>query len=174
MIKKVIRNQMLELRKQLDSKLKEKYDQSLVEKIRQDEHYQKAKTVAIYMPMKYECNLLDLTKDDKFFLIPRIEGENLSFVTYHKDMVLSKSLFGTSEPNNDCLTYEDKIDYMVLPALAISKNRHRIGYGKGYYDRYVKEFKPVRIVGAIYPFQEVETFEHETHDQMLDGYFVGE
>ncbi len=174
MIKADIRKEMIELRKSLDAKTKEAFDKSLVDQIKNDESYQSAKVVAIYIPMRFEFNLMELTNDDKIFLIPRIENDDIVFVKYEKNMVLKKSLFGTSEPNKDIDLYCDTIDYMILPALAISRDYYRIGYGKGYYDKYVFNHRPKKIVGAIYPFQEVDKFEYDKHDQKLDGYFKGE
>lgn len=165
---------MIEQRKSLDINTKGILDQSLINQIRNDQDYLDAKTVAIYIPMKHEVNLLDLVKDDKLFLIPRIDHDEMSFVSYDKDMKFNISKFGTSEPNNDIESYVKKIDYMIVPALCISKELHRIGYGKGYYDRYISKQRPKKIVGVIYPFQEIDTFDQELHDQKLDGYFKGE
>jgi len=66
-----------------------------------------------------------------------------------------------------------EIDYMIVPALAILKSGYRIGYGKGYYDQFLKRIRPHRAVGVIYGFQEIDSFEIAEHDQPLDAYYTG-
>ena len=62
---------------------------------------------------------------------------------------------------------------MIVPALAISKNNSRVGYGKGYYDRYIKDHKIKYKLGVIYDFQEVDEIETTPLDQKLDEYIKG-
>jgi 5-formyltetrahydrofolate cyclo-ligase len=103
-----------------------------------------------------------------------MDQDAMVFVKYHLNMKLEPSKFGVLEPSKSEKIYQEKIDYMIVPALAISKDKHRIGYGKAYYDQYIGKNRPTKIVGVIYPFQEISSFDHEQHDQKLDGYFKGE
>ena len=59
-----------------------------------------------------------------------------------------------------------------MPALAISKNLTRIGYGKGYYDKYLVKNKVLYKVGVIYKLQELDYLKPEPHDISLDYYFT--
>ena len=63
----------------------------------------------------------------------------MEFYVYHKNMKWTKSSFGVMEPHDEEQMYRDSIDLMIVPALAISKDRSRVGYGKGFYDRYIKK-----------------------------------
>lgn len=163
----------MDLRKTLNPETKKIYDQSIVDQIRKDQDYIDAKIVSIFIPMNHEIDLLDLIKDDKIFLIPRVDLNDMVFVKYEKDMEFVKSSFGVKEPNQDVSIYEGQIDYMVTPALAISKDLYRIGYGKGFYDRYIQKVRPKKVMGVIYPFQEIEKIEYDQYDQKLDGYIKG-
>jgi 5-formyltetrahydrofolate cyclo-ligase len=62
-------------------------------------------------------------------------------------------------------------DILLVPLLAFDKNRNRLGYGGGFYDRtiaYLRQFQPLMAVGIAYSFQEVENVPTGTHDIALD------
>ena len=173
-MKKEIRKKMKDLRNQMNILEKRKLDQSIVEHIKKDKDFINAQVVAFYMPMTNEIDVLPIYDEQKTFLIPRMDKDQMVFVKYHPMMKFEISNFGVKEPCKDAAVYNCHIDYMVIPALAISKSLHRIGYGKAYYDRFIFKNRPSKVVGVIYPFQEISTFDHEVHDQKLDGYFIGE
>lgn len=172
-MKKDIRKNMMAKRKALGSSLKQAYDQSIVDQIKKDKCFIDARVVAFYMPMTHEIDISDVYTPDKAFLIPRVDGDHMVFVKYEKDMDLTKTRFGTREPAKSLEAYNKHIDYMITPALAISKSNDRIGYGKGYYDRYIAQFRPSCVMGVIYPFQEI-SFKGDINDEKLDGYIKGE
>ena len=173
-MKQDIRKLMIELRKKIDVSSKIVYQETIINKIKNDINYQHAKSVAIYMPLAYEIDLRSLCNDDKIFLIPRVDGKHMVFVKYYKDMKYIPSSFGVNEPSKDEIIYDKKIDFMITPALAISKTLDRIGYGKGYYDQYLSLNRPHHVMGVIYPFQEIEAFEVSSNDQKIDGYYIGD
>jgi 5-formyltetrahydrofolate cyclo-ligase len=67
----------------------------------------------------------------------------------------------------------DHLDVLFVPALAIDKYRNRVGFGKGYFDRFFKRFRPRFIVGVIYDFQEYNRIKAEKDDMPVDLYFKG-
>ncbi len=172
-MKEIIRKQMILKRKSLDRQIKIRYDQSLKKKIRYDQDFIKAKVIAFYIPMDDEVDILDIYQENKIFLIPRVDKCGMVFVKYDKNIKLKKTKFGTLEPSKALEIYQGKIDYMIIPALAVSKDLNRIGYGKGYYDQYIKNNRPTKIVGTIYPFQEID-FIAKDFDQKIDHYYIGE
>ena len=62
---------------------------------------------------------------------------------------------------------------MIVPALAISPSRDRVGYGKGFYDKYIKSHHIKYTLGVIYDFQEVKHIDTTSDDQRLDQYIKG-
>lgn len=172
-MKHEIRREMMAKRKALSPSLKKTYDQWIVHQIKNDKKFMDAQVIAFYIPMAHEIDISDVYTPDKTFLIPRVDGDDMVFVIYHPDMHLTKTKFGTYEPSKSLKPYQEKIDYMITPALAISKTNDRIGYGKGYYDRYIKKYRPSYVMGIIYPFQEI-SFKSDHHDEKLDGYIKGE
>jgi 5-formyltetrahydrofolate cyclo-ligase len=168
-VKKEIRIEMMNQRKSLNDLDKKKLDTKIIESIRNDRDYQTSKIVAIYYPMQDEINLLELTNDDKIFVIPKVKTNEIHFYLYQKNEKLIQSKFGVMEPLESKIM-DDSIDYMIVPALAVSKDLYRIGYGKGFYDRFLNRNRPKHVVGAIYDFQEVSSFQTNEFDQKLDRY----
>ncbi len=173
MKKREIRNKMILMRRNQSLVEKQNRDQSILTQIRNHPHFINAKTVSIFHPISDEIDLTELLEIDKTFLFPRVHQSNMEFYVYHKNMKWIKSSFGISEPSTEETLYQDTIDLMIVPALAISKNNSRVGYGKGYYDRYIKDHKIKYKLGVIYDFQEVDEIETTPLDQKLDEYIKG-
>ena len=173
MTKKELRSLMLKKRNETNMNLLNKQSESIVSMIRQDIDYQKAQVVAIFYPMQTEVNLLPLLDDDhKVFCFPKVVGSKLHFYAYDKNSSFEKSSFGVMEPKAGEI-YDDKIDYMLAPALAISYDYYRIGYGKGFYDGFLKTHRSKKVLGVIFDFQELNEIPHDEYDEVLDGYIKG-
>jgi 5-formyltetrahydrofolate cyclo-ligase len=172
MTKSEIRLMMLERRNTAPKEELNKKNQSIIHQIMKDEHFQHSKTVAIYYPMGNEVNLLALLKNKKRFAFPKVEKDGIHFYLYQDQTKFSRSKFGVMEPDQGELI-DDQIDYMLVPALAISKDNYRVGFGKGYYDQFLAKYRPSSVFGVIYDFQEVDAFPVDNHDQKLDGYVKG-
>jgi 5-formyltetrahydrofolate cyclo-ligase len=168
-VKNEIRIEMIKKRKALHDSDKKKLDSKIIDSIRNDFNYQESSIVAIYYPMADEINLLELTNDDKIFVIPKVKTNEIHFYLFNKNEKLIQSKFGVMEPFESEIM-DDQIDYMIAPALAVSKDLYRIGYGKGFYDRFLSRNRPKHVVGAIYDFQEVSSFQTNEFDQKLDRY----
>lgn len=173
MTKQALRDMMIELRNHQSIDDKKTKDQSIIKKIKQHHQFKDAHVVSIFYPMKNEINLLELLNEDKHFLFPRVHKDQMEFYIYHKDMKWEKSKFGVYEPSNNEQMYQGKIDFMIVPALAISKDNSRVGYGKGFYDKYIDTHDIAYTLGVIYDFQEVEKIETTSFDQQLDEYIKG-
>lgn len=172
MTKQEIRKMIFSRRNQMTMEEVESRSQRIVDKVRQDTYYQKANVVAIFYPMHQEINLLPLLLDAKTFVFPRVEKDGIHFYPYEKDQPFKKSSFGVMEPQGN-KRMDHIIDYMLTPALAISKDYYRIGYGKAYYDRFLSINRPKRVVGVIYSFFVMDQIPHESHDQQLDDMIEG-
>jgi 5-formyltetrahydrofolate cyclo-ligase len=61
------------------------------------------------------------------------------------------------------------IDLLIVPGIAFDRMGHRLGYGRGYFDRYLSQAKPHFSIGLAYNFQMVESLPHYSHDQKLDA-----
>lgn len=102
-----------------------------------------------------------LIKDSKKVYLPRVEGENMVAVPYGH---MRKGTFGIDEPTGQA--FDGKVDVTVIPLLAVNARGYRIGYGKGFYDRYLKDKDTVKV-GLCYSFQIVD-FKEDEWDIPLD------
>jgi 5-formyltetrahydrofolate cyclo-ligase len=98
--------------------------------------------------------------------LPSVEGENLAFYELSSGKYLVKGRFGIMEP----LPYGpvDRIDMLVVPGIAFDKKGYRLGYGKGYYDKFLVKRK-VFSIGLGYSFQLIESLPTGEHDKKLDA-----
>ena len=141
----------------------EPLSQKLVEKLKNTEEYKQAKNIMIYYPLKDEVNLLSLLQDKtKNFYLPKIEGENLLCCPYNENDNLCESCFKTKEPLTEPCE-KSLIDLVIVPALAVDKNNYRLGYGGGFYDRFLAEANVLKLVCISKNFI-VESVFPETHD----------
>lgn len=140
--KSTLRKWAKEERKKLDI---ESLSEKFVKKLQGTEEYRQAKNVMIFYPLKNEINLLELLKDKtKNFYLPRISGETLLCCPYKNGDELCESCFKTKEPIAN--PSESLPDVVIVPALAVDKNNYRLGYGGGYYDRFLFEKNVYKIV----------------------------
>lgn len=80
---------------------------------------------------------------------------------------LKKGTYGISEPKEIISVPIDKIDVALIPGIAFSDSGDRLGFGKGYYDRFLEEFKGVKI-GVGYDFQIIDAIPVSEHDIGMD------
>ena len=101
----------------------------------------------------------------KRVLLPRVEGDEMVPVEYHLNDGLKKSAFGTLEPQGQA--YTGAIDVILVPLLAVNSRGYRLGYGVGYYDRFLKNSSAVKA-GLGYSFQLTDEFSEDGWDEPLD------
>lgn len=135
-----------------------------------------AAVVGLYSPIRMEVNLLahaGLLRDKGILVaLPRIYGDTLAFSRLNSGTNLKPGVFGIMEPLPDEETVAFQDLYAVcLPGLAFDRKGARLGYGKGYYDRFLTQQgdgrRPI-LIGVGYDFQLLDTVPQEPHDQRLD------
>ena len=109
----------------------------LVQKLQDTSEYKNAKHIMFFYPLEYEINLLPLLNDkSKNFYLPKINGKNLLCCSYKNGDILCESCFKTKEPLTEPID-KSILDLVIVPALAVDKNFYRLGYGGGFYDRWL-------------------------------------
>ncbi len=166
-MKAELRKKILQEMKALSQEQKQAMDQVLTERFLQHPFYQEAKTIATYLSFPHEFQTQELIKqvlkDGKKVLIPKTYPKGrMEFVVYDPQQ-LAKTSFGLLEPQGDLEVVDpSQIDLIHVPGLAFTKEGYRIGYGGGYYDRYLEHFAG-HTMSTIYPCQ-VQEFNFENHD----------
>lgn len=136
----------------------------LVEKIRMLKKYIEAKNVMLFYPLKYEINLLELLNDDKNFYLPKVFNKDLLVCPYTDELIKSK--FNIMEPCSNSV--DPKIlDLIIVPALMADKNGYRLGYGGGFYDRFLSSCC-VTTVSVVPKELLINNLPHDNFDVKID------
>lgn len=167
MVEKIkLRKKAKEIRNSLNMK---EVSLKITENIMDFDIYKNAKNIMIFYPLKHEVNLLSLLKDkNKHFYLPRVQGENLLVCPYNFGDRLTVSSFRVEEPTTEPVDSEI-LDIIFVPALMADKNLNRLGYGGGFYDKFLSKNakKAVKIV-AIPGTLTTETIPSESFDEKVD------
>jgi 5-formyltetrahydrofolate cyclo-ligase len=159
MKKKELREKYKKLRSQLSNREQHQISKLIVEKL-VTEFDLVGKKISCFVPIIrfQEVNtwlILDEVKAD--FYLPVIDAnDQLKHIRYEGKDKLKESSWGILEPQSGEETTSDTLDIVLVPMLAINDAGYRVGYGKGYYDKFLATCKPDCIFIGLYQF---ETFE---------------
>ena len=176
-MKAELRKQVLQEMKAISQEQKQAMDQALTDQFLKHPFYQEAKVIATYLSFPHEFQTQGLIeqalKDGKKVLIPKTYPKGrMDFVVYHPQQLV-KTSFGLLEPQGDLEVVDpSQIDLIHVPGLAFTREGYRIGYGGGYYDRYLADFDGA-TVSTIYACQEVD-FSPASHDIPVQEVLVDE
>ena len=141
----------------------------LGELFRACELYKKADTIYGYLPYNQEVRTVPMLEqaiaDGKRVAVPKCYGEEMRFL-YINDFVneVAPGYAGIPEPIADEPVADDKTALVLMPGLAFDPQGHRIGYGGGFYDRFLAEEPDHPTLALCYGFQMVEHLETEEFD----------
>lgn len=126
--------------------------------------------VSGYIPIRGEIDpgplMAALVASGWRLALPRIEGEDLSFRAHRPGDVLACGGFGLTEPQADAPRVVPAM--ILLPLLAFDRRGHRLGYGRGYYDRALGRLPGALTIGLGHHAQEVPRVPVQAHDVPLD------
>ena len=176
-MKSELRKQVLQEMKAIPRKQKQAIDQALTEGLLQHPFYQEAKIIATYLSFPHEFQTQELIeqalRDGKKVLIPKTYPKGrMDFVVYDPQQLV-KTSFGLLEPQGDLeIVDASQIDLIHVPCLAFTTEGYRIGYGGGYYDRYLEHFTG-HTLSTVYPCQ-IRDFIAEVHDIPVQEVLIDE
>ena len=131
------------------------------------------KNVGGYYPSNYEIddlNILDFLEKKNFKVsLPVIKKENqMNFYKWSKRDPLKINIFGIPEPVSTKIIYPD---ILLIPLVAYDSNLNRLGYGGGFYDRYIEKIEKIKKVikiGLAFSFQKISSIPINQYDKRLD------
>lgn len=134
--------------------------------------YKNAKTIYGYLPYNQEVRTIPMLEralqDGKRVAVPKVYGNTMRFI-YIEDMTqVEKGYAGIPEPIGDSPVAEDKRALVLMPGLAFTKKGDRMGYGGGFYDRFLAEEPEHPTLALCYEFQVVEYLPTEEYDIPVD------
>ena len=137
-----------------------------------------AKTIVAYysLPDEVDTHTLidDLLADGKTVYLPRvIDDENMVLCRYTGAASLKQGAFGIMEPFGAPISAREVIDVVLVPGMAFDAEGHRLGRGKGYYDRFLSSLSQPypKLIGVCFDFQKVDVVPTEPCDISVDVVF---
>ena len=144
-----------------------------------------AKTILLYWSMDDEVCTHELVRKlasmEHCVLLPRVSSDTkLTIHRYTSDTDLSPGSFGIMEPTTPPLTDEECRALLnmsaiaVVPGVAFDTSGHRLGRGRGYYDRLLKDYEGIYKIGICFPFQMLASVPYDEYDVVMDEVVSGE
>lgn len=163
-----IRSQKLAM---TDAEIRQK-SQTLAALFFETEYYCNAKTIYGYIGFNQEVRTLPILeqaiRDGKQVAIAKCYGKEMVFIRMDDLSLIQKRSFGLPEPIADSPVAEDKTALVLMPGLAFDSRGHRIGYGGGYYDRFLSQESQHPTVALCFDFQVLEHLQTEEFDIPVD------
>ena len=171
MNKSEIRKKILRIRKKNNSKNFNVNSQTILKVIKKKNI--KGKIFGGYYPFNHEINAIQiLEKFEKLnytISLPKIKKDSqMDFYYWSSKDPLTINKYGIPEPISKTIKYPD---ILLVPLVAYDKNLNRIGYGGGFYDRYIQKIKKIKkilTIGLAYSFQKVKKIPINNYDITLD------
>ena len=138
----------------------------------QSEAYKAAKTIYGYLPYNQEVRTVPMLeqalKDGKRVAVPKVYGDEIKFLYLDDLTQVSKGYAGIPEPIVDGPVADDKTALVLMPGLAFDPAGHRIGYGGGFYDKFLAAEPNHPTLALCYEFQMLPELHTEEHDIPVD------
>ena len=171
MSKKNLRKKLLNLRKTKYKIINIKY--SLFKSIIKNSSLRKIETIGAYYPINFEIDCFKILKKIekvgyKICLPVTERNYEMNFFKWSFNEPLNIGSMGVPEPYKTKKMYPD---LLIVPLVAFDKFKYRLGYGGGYYDRYIQKInrmKKIILVGVAFSFQEVKNLPKNSYDKKLD------
>lgn len=181
--KKELRKEILKKRNTMAQEACDKNSALIVKKISSLQQYKDAHRILVYASMKSEVRTEELCQNalacGKQIYLPRVQGDEMFFYQVDEKSDLETSAWGVCEPREEdekrFVPRENESILVIVPGVVFDKEGNRIGYGGGYYDKYLQYLKEsvagdVCAVALAYECQLVEagSIEREAHDICVD------
>ena len=203
MNKKELRKKYIEIRKNIDEKKREKESKEIVGKLLDMISKGDYDAILMYAPLEYEVDVFPIFtesiseadskpeginegaqhKSEKAdcsyrFCFPRVKGSEMDFFFVNSESELVEGSFNVREPVDSCELFKPKKEekyLIVIPGVCFDKDGYRLGYGKGFYDKYLSKYKDMNFdkTGVCFKDCFLEKAEHESTDVPVDKVIIG-
>ena len=136
------------------------------------EPYRRANTVYGYLPYNQEVRTVPMLeqalRDGKRVAVPKVYGDEMRFIYLTDLSAVEKGYAGIPEPMADGPVAHDPHALVLMPGLAFDAQGHRIGYGGGFYDKFLESEPEHPTLALCYDFQMLPALETQAHDVPVD------
>ncbi len=172
MDKKLLRRRIREQKKQLSEGYIQETSRKLAELFFATEYYQKAKTIYGYLPYNQEVRTVPILeqalRDGKKVAVPKVYGDTMRFIFLDDLTAVADSSMNIPEPVADGPVAQDETALVLMPGVAFDKQGNRMGYGGGFYDKFLAQEPNHPTVALCYALQMVEEIPTEDYDVPVD------
>ena len=177
--KQEIRSRHLAQRDGLSRNERVAKSEQICELLKQEDKFKKAQIVLAYMDYRSEVMTTELVKElladtTKRVFVPKVEGMDIRFYEITSLEELTAGYQGIREPEEDgkkLFTEQTAASgdcFLIMPGAVYDRNRERLGYGKGFYDRFVQKFPDIPRAGLAFACQIAARIPVESHDKKAD------
>ena len=168
--KKSLRNLLLEKRDNTSVDLMKIASGKMQKRLKKINAFRNAQKIGVYYPIGSEILTQDIIQEllsnGKDVFLPKVIGENIEFRKITDFSNLEKGSFDIMEPKDDC-QIDNNLDVVLVPTVGISPIGVRLGYGHGFYDRFLAEHKTATISLTLEK-QIVKNIPKSEHDIIID------
>ena len=173
-MKATLRKEVKRLKQELTPAGRLTFSQQICQSIAQHPRWRAAQTILAFYPLPDEPDLRPLLEryyQTKRILLPVVQGDKMVIRLYEGQESLREGAFRIFEPQGQDLPLPSlQVDLVLVPGVAFDAAGHRLGRGKGYYDRFLSAL-PARpyLLGTCFAWQEIPHVPAEPHDVLMDA-----
>jgi 5-formyltetrahydrofolate cyclo-ligase len=143
---------------------------SILKKLKKIESFRNAQKIGAYYPIGSEVPTQDIIQEalseGKEIFLPKVIGKNIEFRKIEGFDDLENGSFDIMEPRSECPA-DNNLDVILVPTVGISPNGVRLGYGQGFYDRFLSENK-IETISLTLEKQIVKNIPRSDHDMIIN------
>jgi len=173
MDKRELRRRIRELKRQYTDEELAAMSRPIVSRALSHPAVVKAEIIVAYSSLADEVDtselLTSLVNDGKTVLLPHvIDGESMELRRYEGRESMAVGSYGILEPTGEVYKAYNEINVIIVPGVAFDAAGHRLGRGKGYYDRFLPKLSNAVKIGVCFDFQKLESIPTDANDVMMD------
>ena len=167
-----LRSQIRQLKRAMTEAQIEEKSRILGSLFAQSQLYRQADTIYGYLPYNQEVRTIPMLQqallDGKRVAAPKVYGDEMRFIYLTDLTAVETGYAGIPEPIADGPVADDPAALVLMPGLAFDPAGHRIGYGGGFYDKFLQQEPDHPTLALCYDFQMLPVLETEEHDIPVD------
>ncbi|MCF0202281.1 MAG: 5-formyltetrahydrofolate cyclo-ligase [Bacteroidaceae bacterium] len=177
-VKSDLRNRVRQLKRQCSADILAEHSARISSRLMMESPIKNAGTVLAYYPLPDEVSIIPLIEwlvgNGKRVLLPQVvSGTDMVLREYKSPSDLKAGAYGIMEPQGRVFADYHLIDVGIIPGMAFDRHGHRLGRGKGYYDRFISKAFPTEecrphLIGVAFPFQIMDTIPTDSNDVPVD------
>jgi 5-formyltetrahydrofolate cyclo-ligase len=174
-IKKELRRRMNDLRDSISKAEREHASEKAAAKVVLSKDFIECSDILLFSSYRSEISteplIREALKAGKNIYLPKVCDDEIKFYRYVSDDRLNEGYKGIPEPTGETEEYvpsPEKSGLVICPGLAFGRDGSRMGYGKGYYDRFLKKASGLKKTGICFDIQLLDTVPHSDKDMLMD------